>query len=384
MQKRQRKTRKRNAMANQPVRKMAGANRPRRRRARGGRSGVPNQTRFQNKNVRRPTMKMSTQRADTKRLPQFIEQIGQPLSSQAWALFKSYNVNPGIAATFPIGSAECVNWQKYRFRSLHLVYEPIVNEYNTNNDGAGEIILSFNPDASDTPPTSFAQAINRKPVARGRPCDNIRLTVPPALLHRQTDAHFLRFNVPPGASDIKTYDIGLVDVSVVGCGTTGTTVLGNLFWQYELDVITQQQALVGAPTNFSTSNFQSVAIPAPNGVQTTVPVANVIQNGLGIVNTAGSLVPPAGNYMIDASTNIQGVITALTSMTLDIQKNGASTSTPNSYVTSAANLQTAGTLNSMPVIVSANGTDAFTVTAFFIYTGGAGPTYDTVVRFVAV
>jgi hypothetical protein len=327
-------------------------------------------------------MKMSTQKGDVKRLPQFVEQIGQPLSSQAWALFKSYNVNPGLAVTFPIGSAECVNWQKYQFRKLDLVYEPLVNEFNTNNDGAGEIILSFNPDASDSPPSTFAQAINRKPIARGRPCDNIRLSIPPSLLKSKTDAHFLRFNVPPGASDIKTYDIGLVDVSVVGCGTTGTTTLGNLFWQYELDVITQQQALTGPPTNFSVSQFASAAVAAPStGVPTVLAFATATTNGLGVVNTAGSMVPPQGNFLINANVTCTAG-TAFTSLTLQILKNGANI-TQGQVITIAAGAVLSSAALTDSGYVTANGTDAFTVALTIAYTGAAG-TYSGQVSFLAV
>jgi len=368
------------------AKKAGGGKRPRRKRqGRGGGS----QTKFQNRNVHRSTMKMSTQRGDVKHLPQFVEQVGQPLSSAAWALFKSYNVNPGLAVTFPIGSAECVNWQKYRFRKLEMVYEPLVNEFNTNNDGAGEVLISFNPDASDQPPSTFAQAINRKPIARGRPCDYICLTVPPSLLRTMNDAHFLRFGVPPGASDIKTYDIGLVDVSVVGCGTTGTTTLGNLFWRYELDVITQQQALTGAPANFSVSFFQSTAAQMFTTATPALSLnATASANGLGIVNTAGSFVPPAGNYIVSHTIRAGDSSAEAFKIQNDFQKNAVSVYTvggpPQVNITAVTGVGAACVLEcGGDVFVSANGTDAFT--QLILLTGAAGTlTGSTTVLWTAV
>lgn len=348
-------------------------------------SDRPVPTKFTNRNVKRSNLSSNFgSRSDLKRLPLFTEQVSQPLSSVAWALFKSYSLNPGQAAFFPVGSVECQQWQKYRFRNFRVVYEPIVNEYNTNNDGAGEIIIGFDPDASDQAPTTYSQAVNMKPVARGRPCDKITLVVPQHLLKGQLDAHFVRHAGLPGGSDIKTYDVGLINISVVGSGTTGSTVLGNIFFEYELDLLSQQITLsTASPANNQVSFFQSttaetyVTATPKNAVNATASA-----NGVSIVNTAGSFVPPPGNYLVDYG--IIGLDSSAESLTVvnDLQKNGAtiwvvrppiSTGAPNA---NTIQMQ-AGTF------VTANGTDAFT--QVITMTGSAGTlTGDSWIRFTAV
>jgi hypothetical protein len=322
-------------------------------------SDRPIPTNFSNRNVKRSNLTSNFgSKTDFKRLPPFTEQISQPLSSANWALFKSYSINPGQKAYFPVASNECLQWQKYRFRRFHVVYEPFVNEYNTNNDGAGEIIISFDPDASDQPPTTFQQAINVKPIARGRPCDKIILVVPPHLLQGMKDAFFVRHGTLPGGSDIKTYDVGLINISVVGSGTTGSTTLGNIFFEYELDLYCQQiQLNTAAPANNQVAFFQSTSAQT---FTTTVPTislnATSVTNGISAVNTAGSVVLPPGNYLV--SYGIAGVDATSGEpfyVTLDFQKNGTSVLTApliagdvNQHVTLSAG-----------VFVSSNGTDAF-------------------------
>jgi hypothetical protein len=352
-------------------------------------SDKPVQTKFTNRNVKRSNLSSNFgSRNDVKRLPVFTEQVSQPLSSAAWALFQSYSLNPGQAVYFPVGSVECQQWQKYRFRSFRVIYEPIVNEYNTNNDGAGEIIIGFDPDASDQAPTTYAQAVNMKPVARGRPCDKIVLVIPQHLLKGQNDAHFVRHAGLPGGSDIKTYDVGLINISVVGSGTTGSTVLGNIFFEYELDLLSQQIALTtNSPANNAVSFFNSTG---PETNTTTVPLqvlfATTKANGLNIINTAGSFVPPPGNYLVDATAAIEDTAAEAIAAQFIVKKNG--TQVQQQYKGISNQGATGGGAGQeymliQSVFVSCNGTDAITITSLI---DGAAGTLTTVgtVRFTAI
>jgi len=348
------------------------AKKRRNRKRRGGGAGGTN---FTNNNT--PKMKMMSNfgsRGIRKVLPEFCEQISQPLSSQAWALFKSYSINPGQSSLFPVGSVECQQWQKYRFRYFKVIYEPIVVQYNTNNDAAGEIIIGFDPDASDQPPSSFSQAINMKPVARGRPCDKIVLDIPPSLLHGMMDAHFVRHGNLPGGSDIKTYDVGLVNISVVGSGTTGTTTLGNIFFCYALDLITQQIALTGAPANNQVSGFSqaSTVTALASGNSSTLPLASVLTNGLNVVNAAGQLTPPVGNYLVSGEVVVATTGNS-TAYIANIEKNSGgplpgSVSVQNTFPSGAYPLQT---LSIPPVYVSCNGTDTLELVTNVTFSTGA-------------
>jgi len=355
-----------------PARKAA-VRRPRKRANR----GTGNGTVFRNRNVTRQTMRITNngQRGLTKVCPPFCEQIGQPLSSQAWALFKSYSINPGQVATFPLGAQECINWQKYRFKWFKVVYEPIVNEYNTNNDGAGEVIIGFDPDASDQAPSTFSQAVNSKPVARGRPCDKIVLDVPVMLLHNNLDAHFIRHGNLPGGSDIKTYDVGLVNVSVVGSGTTGATTLGNLFFDYQLEILVQQAQLnTLAPANNQVSVFYSAggeAITTATPYQPLIATVGV-SNGLNAVNTAGSVVLPPGNYIIDATFNLVAG-TLITGISAEYMKNGAAYEASDQILTIGAGAALVQTSLSLPsLFYTSNGTDTLNLRIVGTFTGGNG------------
>jgi len=330
---------KRKALVQKALSKQGGGQQPRKKRNRrrnrsgkGSRSIDANKTQYKNRNVRRGNTTSNFGRSGImKRLPAFTEQVSQPLSSQAWASFASYSINPGQKAIFPVGSVECQQWQKYRFRRFCVIYEPLVNEYNTNNDGAGEIIIGFDPDASDQAPTTFTQAINSKPIARGRPCDKIVLDVPVSLLHNNLDAHFVRHGSLPGGSDIKTYDVGLVNISVVGSGTTGTTTLGNIYFCYELDLMVQQIALnTAAPANNQVAWFQNttaitLTTAAPLTSLLTLANSTVSTNGLSaVMAAAGDITLPTGNYIIDYWANFHDTANEGVIYAIQPQRNGVS------------------------------------------------------------
>jgi len=297
-----------------------------RRRNRRGRGGASNNTQFQNRNVKRGNMRPNFgMRGRVKRVPLMREQISQPVSATAWTLFKSYSINPG-QSIFPVGSVESQQWQKYRFRSFKVIYEPIVNEFNTNNDGAGQVIIGFDPDASDQAPASFAQAINMKPVATGRPCDKIVLVVPRQILQAKVDAHFVRHGLLPGGADIKTYDIGLVNISVTGCGTNGSTTIGNIYFEYEMDLEEQQVLLnTNAPVNNQVAYFETTTTESfSTGVRKNLLFATATANGLGIVNTAGSMALPPGNYLVDIWCETEDSANEASAMSIIPSFNGVS------------------------------------------------------------
>jgi len=296
-----------------------------------------------------------------------------------------YNINPANLTTFPWLNKIAQLFERYEFEQLSFHFGHDVSGFATQGQ-TGLVYLSALYDAASAAPTSVVQIEATDPFVPCMPNQDSCCRLDKKSMHPSNEPKFcLVGNPPPGATDIKTYNAGSLFVTTTGMANT--TEVGKLRVRYRVRLFDRilDASAANAPANFSTAFFQTVAAAAPsNGVQTVLPLATQTVNGLGIVNTAGSFVLPAGNYLLDASWNLQGIVTALQSMTIDIQKNGVSVSSPNSIAIAAASLQTAATINSMPIVVSSNGTDAFTVTVLTIYSGGAGPTYDAVFRVTAI
>lgn len=191
---------------------------------------------------------------------------------------------------------------------------------------------------------------------------------------------FCRPGALPGASDIKEYDAGNIFYSSEG--TTNGSQVG--FIQIKGRVKLFKRLLDGsnslAPINNSVSSFYQVDVVG--GVTTAeaiIPVATVEgTNGLAVVNTAGVLLLPAGNYLIDWNLSL-GTSTAIgvaSLITARLTKNGATVK----YILEDGS---GDCLLNCCYYVSSNGTDVFSLRATATFAAGA-VNYDASVRVVAI
>lgn len=270
----------------------------------------------------------------------------------------SYAVNPGQAATFPWLSKEAAQWEKYHFEMLEFYYKPEVSGFATNGQ-AGKVILTADYDASDPLPTTKQQMEDTDPHVDTMPYQEVSLRLSPYEMFQTSDAKYVRTGVQPSRTDLKTYDAAKLNVGTFG--NTNTSVLGELHVRYICVFSVPVLEPGSVSPNTSTSYYMDAA---PEALTTTVPLqlllATAVTNGLPLVNTAGSFVPPAGNYLV----LFQGLFIAATAINiaaLYLNKNGVDTIFSEG-VQPTADAVTVQTLNGSGW-VTANGTDAFTLIA---------------------
>lgn len=281
----------------------------------------------------------------------------------------SFPVNPGQASVFPWLSKQAAQWEKYRWEYLEFYYKPEVSAFATQGQ-AGKVILSMDYDASDAPPSNKQQAEDTDPHTDAMPYEDLLLVLDPRQMFEMADSKYVRPGGLPGSSDIKTYDSGNLSVSTIG--NTNTTLLGELHVRYAVifEVPVLETAAGGSvASNNQVAWFQSTAPEAETTVvPLTLALATANANGINAVNTAGTIVLPGGNYLVDYWVN--GVAaTAVTSQTASLQKNGAQVgiAAPIMSVGAAAaavELTVAGS-----AFVSLNGTDTLKLVST---TGGTG------------
>jgi hypothetical protein len=188
------------------------------------------------------------------------EYIGEiiPSAYPAFSL-QQYPVNPGQAACFPWLSSIARNFEKYEFESLAFVYKREVSEYAANGQ-TGKVVMSFDSDATDPAPTTKQQLEDCKPNQDCMPCENMRLVVPKALLKRFNDAHYVRPGAQPANTDLKTYDVGVLNVCCQG--TAANTAVGELHVEYTVRVmIPILIAAIGAGTLQGAGGSLAAATP---------------------------------------------------------------------------------------------------------------------------
>jgi hypothetical protein len=279
----------------------------------------------------------------------------------------SFAINPGQAATFPWLSKQAAQWEKYHFNFLEFYYKPEVSGYAANGS-QGKIILSCDYDAADPPPANKQQAEDTDPHVDAMPYEDVMLRLNQREMFQRSDALYVRPGNLPGATDIKTYDVGNLAVSTIG--NANTTLIGELHVRYTVTFeVPVLESSTTVPRNNSVALFESSAAEAlVDSTLTTLLLAATFTNGLLASNVAGTVTLPAGNYLIDGTAQILAA-TNLTNAEIILLKNGTPlfAITPQFMfsavaVAQAVNLALSG-------YVALNGTDTITLAADVSGTG---------------
>jgi len=226
-------------------------------------------------------------------------------NSANFGVLANYAINPGQATTFPLLSQEAAEYETYMFEALEFFTVPLVSEYAAGGQ-TGETVIAVNFNASLPTPGSQTAALTLEPCDGNLPCLPLEIRCAKEMMHKRSNAKFVRTGNLPGQSDIKEYDVGNLFVTGEGLSATQFNVC-RLFVRYRCRLFTRVNlAGQGAPANNSVSQLLANA----NEVMTSTVLYTLLfadtmladgyYNGLNVVNAAGAITLAAGNYMIFA------------------------------------------------------------------------------------
>jgi len=272
-----------------------------------------------------------------------------------------FAINPGQVVVFPWLSKMAQNFEKYVFTKLKFTYMHEVSEFATAGT-TGVAILGFDYDAADPPFQTQTQILDSDPHDFKMPCKDFSLNIDCKTAF-DNGPKYVRPGNLPGGSDIKTYDIGNLQYAAAGTAD-GTTKIGKLMVEYAGYFLKPVNEPSAAPANNQVSWFQTTTNEAQvTGVTRSEILATATSNGLSVVNTAGSMVPPAGNYLVDWMVSGLDSANEASSMTVNLTKNGTSVypwSGTQSFTTDVAAPGAAVALAlTGSAFLTANGTDVF-------------------------
>jgi hypothetical protein len=271
----------------------------------------------------------------------------------------AYAINPGNATMFPWLSTIAKQFEKYRFESLVFIYRKEVSEFTTGGQ-TGKVMMSVDFDASDPPPATKQQIEDTMPHADAMPCESFDFPIDPRdLLPSGTDAKYVRTAGLPGSTDIKTYDIG--NLNVATSGVTVNTAVGELHVAYRVTLMKPVlENLAGPHANNSVSFYINSASTA---LTTATPINmpfTVSTNGVILAYAAGVFTPPPGNYIVAFQVQFTfGGSGSLASAYLS--KNGGVVGSTAQNVSQWVAPDITSVPISQTVYVSCNGTDTLSV-----------------------
>jgi hypothetical protein len=308
----------------------------------------------------------------------FDERIATVNGNVTFAVLNTFALNPANSASFPWLSKIASLYERYKFEEVKICFQHDVSQFATQGT-TGSLYLSALYDAASAAPTSAIQIADTDPRCFGMPNQDLCLTLSNSAMHPAGVPKFCRPGVLPGQSDIKEYDAGNVFFSATGC--QNTSEVGFLQIKGRVRLITRllDSSANQAPVNNSVSSFyQANVAGGATTVEQIVPIALLEgTNGLAVVNTAGSLVLPAGNYLFDWDVSEGASSTAtLSDASAHMTKNG--TGIKYAADDDSGLIDLSGTSYQ-----TSNGTDVFTLRVTATYAAGA-LTLDASVRIVAI
>lgn len=272
-------------------------------------------------------------------------------------------VNPGLSSTFSWLAANAIKWQQYRFTRLAFIY---VTRSATTAKGSVILTPDYNP--NDLPPSDESHAFNNQNAVEDVPWKQeiiCRLDVN-AMFFSGPRKQVRSANI---SGDLNIYDAARLYVSTVG--QADTSVIGNLYVEYDVELFVPQSSPLNGSSPISSSLY-SASAPQTLITATTTP-ANfgvLIYDPLGIGSpVAGVFTPPAGNYIVQGFITISDSNAEACSCYVQVYKNGVAVNIINSY---SSNTGAAGQSYCIPFsdIVTTNGTDTFNISVHAVGASG--------------
>jgi len=203
--------------------------------------------------------------------------------------------NPGLPNVLPVGSKAAEINQFYRIRRLELVFKPTVNAFAT-----GTVSIAVDYKVTDPVPADEKELASMQ----GQRTENVRtpfsVVASVSSIHEMYKAKMVRTGKVGCDPDL--YDACAFNVAT--SGQADASIVGKLYWRYEIEYMRQQEKPDMAPQSL-TLYRTSPDVDLKDNTFTIFPIsiANTIYNTLGLTLRAGTInciELPRGMYKLHA------------------------------------------------------------------------------------
>ncbi len=205
------------------------------------------------------------------------------------------NINPGISTTFPWLSQIARNYESYLFNKCEFQFE--TQKSSSTN---GSLMMAVDFDAADSAPTSKTEIMSYHNAVRSAVWAECVNHSDKQDLAKFGVQRYNRFAALAANLDIKTYDVGNINVATQGCADT--SAIGELYVDYDVEFMTPQtpsasttdagQKLVGVSGTKDTAWMGTT--PTPTGTAYFTATNNTFTCAV------------AGQYMFARSLTVSG------------------------------------------------------------------------------
>lgn len=163
------------------------------------------------------------------------EFLGEILGSTAFTVQQTYNVNPGLANTFPWLAAIASKFQEYRMLGLVFHYVPTSGTaVGTASTALGSVMIQSSYRAGDAPPTTKMELLNEFWSSEITPYEPGCHPIECDPKENPYNLHYVRTGALPSGTDQLLYDLATTFVAT--SGMQSNAVVGDLWVTYEVEL----------------------------------------------------------------------------------------------------------------------------------------------------
>lgn len=224
------------------------------------------------------------------------------ISSSTLFNISSWEINPGLASTFPFLSSLADSFEKYRFHGLAFYYKSTsAVALNSTNTALGTVCMATNYDITDPIFSTKQQMESTWMATSGPPASSQLHGVECAKKMESIQYHYVRSGDLHEGADKAFYDIGRFNIATIG--QQATSNIGELWVTYDVELIFPRlvrggtgQSVMATVVSWDSANWTAGSyLGAPD-------YGHSIKGKLGVEVVGDSLIFPAhintGNYLV--------------------------------------------------------------------------------------
>lgn len=201
------------------------------------------------------------------------------ISSSVAFVNTTYNVNAGLAATFPWLSVLASNFEQYRFHGMLFVFvSTSADALNSTNTALGTIIMAADYNAATSSYGSKVQMEQAMWAVSDKPSNSqvAPIECDPGL--NRSDVYFVRQSAVPAGSPTPAsiLDYDLCTFQIASVGSQAAAVVGELWVTYDVELM-KPQTTYGAPNTAFSSHYTIAGVTGalPLGTSNVVVYDNI-------------------------------------------------------------------------------------------------------------
>lgn len=194
---------------------------------------------------------------------------------------RTYEINPGLMASFQWLSIQARAWERYRFRKL--IYHFMTKTIFTS---PGSVIMVPDYEPAETGPLTEKIAFTYEDAKESSPYKDFSVALQPSALHPTGEPKLVRSAAVPSTESLVDFDAGRLFICTLD-GLDTTTLWGKVWVEYDIEFTIPQSSPLGLADGGYQKIFAPDATTASNfGVtQTETNTSSYTSNALDVITS---------------------------------------------------------------------------------------------------